>query len=123
MPARPGGLRLHVDRVFTVHGAGTVVTGTLWSGTAARGDEVEVLPAGRRARIRSVEVHDEPVERAEAGRRVALNLAGLARDEVGRGDVVVAAPRRDSPAGDIVALRRSARGHVPRRCRALVDHP
>jgi selenocysteine-specific elongation factor len=87
----PGGLRLHVDRVFSVHGAGTVVTGTLWSGVAARGDEVEVLPAGRRARIRSVEVHDEPVERAEAGQRVALNLAGLGRDAVARGDVVVAA--------------------------------
>ncbi|HET8757567.1 MAG TPA: selenocysteine-specific translation elongation factor, partial [Solirubrobacteraceae bacterium] len=65
--ARAGGraeqtadLRLHVDRVFTIRGAGTVVTGTLWSGTAARGDEVTILPAGRRARIRSVEVHDEP---------------------------------------------------------------
>jgi selenocysteine-specific elongation factor len=87
----PGGLRLHVDRVFSVHGAGTVVTGTLWSGAAARGDGVEVLPAGRHARVRSVEVHDEPVERAEAGRRVALNLAGLSRDEVARGDVIVAA--------------------------------
>ena len=84
-----GGLRLHVDRVFTVRGAGTVVTGTLWSGTAACGDEVVVLPAGCRARVRAVEVHDEPVERAAAGRRVALNLAGLGRDEVGRGDVVV----------------------------------
>jgi selenocysteine-specific elongation factor len=92
----PGGLRLHVDRVFIVHGAGTVVTGTLWSGTAARGDEVEVLPSGRRARVRSVEVHDEPVDRAEAGQRVALNLAGLARDEVARGDVVVG--RADHPA-------------------------
>ena len=92
-PARggaPGGLRLHIDRVFSVHGAGTVVTGTLWSGTAARGDEVQVLPAGRRARVRSVEVHDQQVERAEAGGRVALNLAGLARDEIARGDVVVA---------------------------------
>ena len=89
--AEGGALRLHVDRAFTVHGAGTVVTGTLWSGTAARGDDVLVLPAGRRARVRSVEVHDEPVERADAGQRVALNLAGLARDEVARGDVVVAA--------------------------------
>ena len=87
----PGGLRLHVDRVFSVRGAGTVVTGTLWSGTVARGDEVVVLPSGRRARVRGVEVHDEPVERAEAGRRVALNLAGLARDEVARGDVVASA--------------------------------
>jgi len=98
-PARSdaaGGLRLHVDRVFTVRGAGTVVTGTLWSGAAARGDEVTVLPAGRRARVRSVEVHDESVERADAGRRVALNLAGLGREEVARGDVVVAAAHEAS---------------------------
>jgi selenocysteine-specific elongation factor len=85
----PGGLRLHVDRVFTVRGAGTVVTGTLWSGAAGRGDEVTIRPSGRRARVRSVEVHDEPVERAQAGQRVALNLAGVALDEVARGDVVV----------------------------------
>ena len=88
---RAGPLRLHVDRAFTIRGAGTVVTGTLWSGSAGRGDEVEILPSGRRARIRSVEVHDEPRERAEAGQRVALNLAGVRRDEVARGDVVVAA--------------------------------
>jgi selenocysteine-specific elongation factor len=86
----PAGVRLHVDRVFTIRGAGTVVTGTLWSGTVARGDEVMIQPAGRRARIRGVEVHDEPVERAGAGQRVALNLAGVDRDEVARGDVIVA---------------------------------
>jgi len=86
-----GALRLHVDRSFTIRGAGTVVTGTLWSGTAARGDEVLILPAGTAARVRSVQVHDEPRERAEAGQRVALNLAGVARDEVARGDVIVAA--------------------------------
>jgi selenocysteine-specific elongation factor len=85
-----GGFRLHVDRVFTIRGAGTVVTGTLWSGTAARGDEVVIQPAGRRARIRGVEVHDEAVERADAGQRVALNLAGVDRDEVSRGDVIAA---------------------------------
>src|SRR3954453_5148427 len=80
-----GPLRLHVDRVFSIRGAGTVVTGTLWSGTAARGDHVTILPAGERARIRSVEVHDERVERAQAGQRVALNLVG---GHVGRGDVI-----------------------------------
>src|SRR3954452_19964239 len=80
-----GPLRLHVDRVFSVRGAGTVVTGTLWSGTAARGDHVTILPAGERARIRSVEVHDERVERAQAGQRVALNLVGA---RVERGDVI-----------------------------------
>jgi selenocysteine-specific elongation factor len=87
-PEAPVGLRLHVDRVFTIRGAGTVVTGTLWSGTAARGDEVTIQPEGRRARIRSVEIHDEPVGRADAGQRVALNLAGVGRDEVARGDVI-----------------------------------
>jgi selenocysteine-specific elongation factor len=92
LPGRSGGgaLRLHVDRSFTIRGAGTVVTGTLWEGTAARGDAVRILPAGLDARVRSVQVHDEPVERAEAGQRVALNLAGVSRDEVARGDVVVA---------------------------------
>ena len=91
----PGGLRLHVDRVFSIRGAGTVVTGTLWSGVAARGDEVEVLPSGLHARVRSVEVHDTQVDRADAGQRVALNLAGLAQDEISRGDVVVG--RGDHP--------------------------
>jgi selenocysteine-specific elongation factor len=85
---RSGSLRLHVDRSFTIRGAGTVVTGTLWSGSAARGDEVRILPAGTPARVRSVQVHDEPRERAEAGQRVALNLAGVAREEVARGDVI-----------------------------------
>src|SRR4051812_44009572 len=84
-----GALRLHVDRAFTIRGAGAVVTGTLWSGEAARGDRVAILPSGRPARIRAVEVHDESVERAGAGQRVALNLAGVDRDEVARGDVIV----------------------------------
>jgi selenocysteine-specific elongation factor len=97
-----GALVLHVDRAFTIRGAGTVVTGTLWSGSAGRGDAVELLPAGRRARVRGVQVHDAPVERAEAGRRVALNLAGIAVDEVARGDVVVSAGATSVP-GTVVA--------------------
>jgi selenocysteine-specific elongation factor len=81
--------RLHVDRVFTIRGAGTVVTGTLWSGAIGRGDELGVLPAMRRARVRGVQVHDQPVDRAAAGQRVAVNLTGLATDEIERGDVLV----------------------------------
>jgi selenocysteine-specific elongation factor len=81
--------RLHIDRVFTIRGAGTVVTGTLWSGAIGRGDELTVLPDARRARVRGVQVHDEAVERAGAGQRVAVNLTGLATDEVARGDVLV----------------------------------
>ncbi len=86
--AAAGGIRLHVDRSFTIKGAGTVVTGTLWSGEAVRGAELSILPAGRRARVRSVQVHDVPAEVARAGQRVALNLVGVRRDEVARGDVV-----------------------------------
>ena len=93
---------------------GTVVTGTLWSGIAARGDEVRILPAGTPARVRSVQVHDEPRERAEAGQRVALNLAGVARDEVARGDVIVAgaAPLAASYRVD-VALEWATPDHRP----------
>jgi selenocysteine-specific elongation factor len=79
---------LHVDRSFTVRGAGTVVTGTLWQGSVGAGDRVRLLPAGDRVRVRGVQVHDTPVERAGAGQRVAINLAGVGVDEVGRGDVV-----------------------------------
>jgi selenocysteine-specific elongation factor len=79
---------LHVDRVFTIHGAGTVVTGTLWRGSIGRRDELRVEPAGRSVRVRSVEVHDEEVERAGAGQRVAVNLVGADRDEVTRGSVL-----------------------------------
>ncbi len=82
--------RLHIDRVFTIRGAGTVVTGTLWSGAISRGDELTVLPSKRRARVRGVQVHDEPLETAGAGQRVAVNLTGLATDDIDRGDVLVA---------------------------------
>jgi selenocysteine-specific elongation factor len=81
--------RLHIDRSFTIRGAGTVITGTLWSGPLARGDEVLLLPSGRRARVRGLQIHDQSVEDAEAGQRVAVNLTGVAVTEVGRGDVLI----------------------------------
>jgi selenocysteine-specific elongation factor len=81
---------LHVDRSFTIRGAGTVVTGTLWSGSIARGDVLDLMPAGTSVRVRSVQVHDEPVERADAGQRVAVNLVGVDRRTVARGDVLAA---------------------------------
>ena len=86
---RPGRTRLHVDRAFAVRGIGTVVTGTLWSGSVGAGDELRLEPAGRAIRVRSVEVHDEPVERAPAGRRVAVSLPGVERSSIRRGDVLV----------------------------------
>ncbi len=80
---------LHVDRVFTIAGHGTVVTGTLWSGRLERGQRVTVLPRGLEARVRSLQVHDRPLEVAESHQRVAVNLAGIDRDQVRRGDAIV----------------------------------
>jgi selenocysteine-specific elongation factor len=84
-----GATRLYVDRVFTLQGVGTVATGTLWSGTIAAGDLLRVEPTGRTVRVRSVQVHDTAVDRAEAGQRVAVNLPTVERRELGRGDVLV----------------------------------
>ncbi len=78
--------RLPVDRSFAIKGAGTVVTGTLWSGKASAGDEIEILPAGKITRIRSIQVHNQPVQSAGAGHRTALNLNGVSTDEVRPGD-------------------------------------
>ena len=87
---RPGEglLRLPIDRVFTLRGFGTVVTGTLVSGTLEEGAEVEILPAGRRSRVRGLQVHGEAVPRVEAGHRAAVNLAGIEVSQIARGDVL-----------------------------------
>jgi selenocysteine-specific elongation factor len=81
--------RLFVDRVFTLRGIGTVVTGTLWSGSIGEGDGLRAEPAGLDLRVRSVQVHDRPVERADAGQRVAVALPGAERDDLRRGDALV----------------------------------
>ena len=83
-----GRARLPVDRVFSMPGFGTVVTGTLLDGCLALGDEVEILPQGAAARVRGLQTHRQKVERAQPGSRTAINLAGVAVDEVRRGDVV-----------------------------------
>jgi selenocysteine-specific elongation factor len=85
-PARFEPARLYVDRVFSVAGAGTVATGTLWSGSIGAGDRLEVLPAGFEARVRSVQVHGRSVERAEAGQRVAVGVVAEQRRRIVRGD-------------------------------------
>jgi selenocysteine-specific elongation factor len=96
-PSDGASSRLHVDRVFSIRGAGTVVTGTLWSGEVGRGDELMLLPAGRRVRVRGVQVHDEPVGRARAGQRVAINLTGVALTDAARGDVLASAQPAIAP--------------------------
>jgi len=81
--------RLWVDRVFTIAGAGTVVTGTLAGGSLAAGDTVEIAPEGRVARIRSIQSHKKEVASIGPGNRTALNLAGLERQGAERGDAIV----------------------------------
>jgi selenocysteine-specific elongation factor len=88
-PERFTATRLWIDRAFSLRGIGTVVTGTLWSGSIAAGDLLRLEPNGRTVRVRSVQVHDEPVEEAQAGQRVAVNLPAIERGELSRGDALV----------------------------------
>jgi selenocysteine-specific elongation factor len=83
--AAAGAVRLPIDRVFSLRGIGTVVTGTLWSGTVHAGDRLAIEPGGREVRVRSVQVHDRAVDEAAAGQRVALALVGADRSQVQRG--------------------------------------
>jgi selenocysteine-specific elongation factor len=85
--------RLWIDRVFTIAGAGTVVTGTLAGGSFHVGDRVDIAPDGRRARVRGIQSHKRSLEEVRPGNRVALNLSGLDRETAARGDAVVAANR------------------------------
>lgn len=84
--------RLAVDRCFTLDGAGTVVTGTIHAGTVRANDELVVLPSGRPVRVRSLHAWDRPAALARPGQRCALGLAGVARNEVSRGDWIAAPP-------------------------------
>ncbi|MFB3813551.1 MAG: selenocysteine-specific translation elongation factor [Terriglobales bacterium] len=92
--------RLPIDRVFTMKGFGTVVTGTLISGSVRKEEEVEVYPAGKRVRVRGIQVHNAPADVALAGQRTALNLAGVATEELARGMML-------APAGLLRPTRRA----------------
>ena len=94
-----GPTRLFVDRVFSLRGIGTVATGTLWSGSIGEGDTLRAEPQGVDVRVRSVQVHDRDVVRAEAGQRVAVALPGVERGRLARGDALV------EPAAYLVSYR------------------
>jgi selenocysteine-specific elongation factor len=89
--SREGIFRLPVDRVFTIRGFGTIVTGTCISGRVRVGEEVEIYPTGKRARVRNVQAYHEDVSEAGAGQRVALNLQGVDKADIERG-VIIARP-------------------------------
>jgi selenocysteine-specific elongation factor len=81
-----GKARLPVDRVFTKAGFGTVVTGTLWSGQIETGETMELLPSGKKVKIRTLQVHNDKVDKAYAGQRVAVNLQGVDIADIERGN-------------------------------------
>jgi selenocysteine-specific elongation factor len=101
--------RLFVDRVFTIAGAGTVVTGTLGGDRLVVGEEVELYPRGKTARIRSLQTHNRNENRADPVTRVAANLAGTGRTELARGDVV-GAPSAWRPTTVFDGVLRPVRG-------------
>ncbi len=102
-----GLFRLSVDRSFVLPGAGTVVTGTVLSGSVSTGDQVVVSPSGRTARVRSIHAQNRAAERGASGQRCAINLAGegISKDDVGRGDMVLA-PELHAPTDRIDASLR-----------------
>ena len=84
--------RLPIDRVFALPGAGTIVTGSTWSGSVNAGDTVRLLPLNRDVRVRSIQVHSQDAQQAGPGRRTALALVGVDKEELERGHVVVTGP-------------------------------
>ncbi len=86
-----GILRLPIDRVFTMKGFGTVITGTLLSGTISVDQEVEILPKGIKTKVRGIQTHNQAVQRSVAGQRTAVNLQGVEKDLLTRGDTIVSA--------------------------------
>ena len=88
--------RQPVDRAFTIKGAGTVITGTLWSGQINLGDQLEILPSKKKTKVRSIQIHDKPQEVAYAGNRVALNLSNVSLDDIKPG-CMVATPNTINP--------------------------
>jgi selenocysteine-specific elongation factor len=112
--------RLPIDRVFTMKGFGTVVTGTLVAGTIRREDELEVFPTGRRVRVRGIQVHGQAAEAAVAGQRTALNLAGASIEDLSRGMTLAAHSTFESTRQADVRLRLLPSAPRPLKDRARV---
>ncbi len=110
--------RLPIDRVFHKQGFGTIVTGTLWSGHIVNGQQLELIPGGQELRVRGIQVHDKPVEEAQAGQRTALNLTGPEVESVKPGLWVaepnlLQATHRLDVALDLLPGAKNMAGHAP----------
>ncbi len=116
--------RLPIDRVFTISGFGTIVTGTLISGVINEGDKIMIYPQKIESRVRSIQVHETKTTRGEAGQRVAMNLAGIKLDEINRGDIIALPGSMDSSLmfdAKLRLLKDSARG-INNRDRLRIYH-
>ncbi len=126
VPARSpdGPLRLPLDRVFTMKGFGTVVTGTILGGRVRVGDDVVALPDGPAAKVRGLQVHGAAVNEARAGTRCAVNLAGVERAELHRGELLAHAGTLEPTHLVDARLRylRTSRGPLLQRAKCLVHH-
>ena len=107
----PQPFRLLIDRSFQIKGFGTVVTGTVLSGTLDKGDEVEIYPARRKVKVRGIQIHTHDTSRVETGYRAAVNLPGISKDEIKRGDVL-ALPDSMVPVTEFSGIMRTV-SHLP----------
>ncbi|MGO1058395.1 selenocysteine-specific translation elongation factor [Planococcus sp. FY231025] len=115
-----GSFRLPIDQVFTVQGQGTVVRGTIYEGAIRRGSQLTLLPKGLKVKARQIQVHHEEQENARAGQRTAINLGGVDRDQVARGDVLVASDHFIATGTIDVALTLAGGKFAPLKQRAPV---
>jgi len=114
-----GLFRLPIDRVFTLKGFGTVITGTAVSGSIAVDEPVEILPSSIKSKVRGLHSHGKPIQTAYAGQRVAINLQGVDKDELQRGDSIVV-PERFTPTRKIDANLEMLSGAPPVKTKSLV---
>ncbi len=110
-PGTEGGFRLAVDRSFSLKGAGTVITGTVFSGRVQIGDELKISPSGKTVRLRSLHAMNQAAQSGVAGQRCALNLVGVGKEEIQRGDWIVT-PCLHAPSGRF-DVQLTLSGHAP----------
>lgn len=109
--------RLPIDRVFTLSGFGTIITGTLISGTISKEDVLEMYPIGKECKIRSIQVHGQDKDKCYAGQRVAINLSNIKKKEIHRGCVI--APKNSMKNTDLLDVKLSV---LPDSMRIVTNH-
>lgn len=116
-----GPFRLPIDQVFTIQGQGTVVRGTVFNGVVRASDKLKVLPQNKEVRVRQIQVQHERVDEARAGQRAALNLGGIDREEINRGDVLVGTDHFMATKRIDVSLQSATDLEIPLKQRAPVN--